>query len=97
MSKIILSGYIIVPENDLEMVRKKLPEHIKNTQQEQGCLAFKIEEDPENPCKYLVYEEFRNKAAFEFHQARAQDSAWGQASSNVKRHFKIYENDYGTA
>lgn len=93
MSKIILSGFIIVPEADLKAVLEKLPEHIRKTQQEDGCLVFKIEEDPANPCQFQVYEEFINKTAFEEHQARVQVSEWGQVSRNVSRHYKICEQD----
>lgn len=93
MSKIILSGYIIVPEPDLEAVQEKLPEHILKTREEEGCLVFNVDQDPADPCRFQVYEEFKNNAAFEFHQARVGASEWGEVTRNVKRHYMIEGND----
>ncbi|NOY41081.1 MAG: antibiotic biosynthesis monooxygenase [Planctomycetes bacterium] len=91
MPRIVLSGYISVPAADLHAVRQALPEHIEMTRAESGCLVFKVEEDPAEPGRFSVYEEFENRNAFEFHQARVQASDWGQISRNVKRHYKIDE------
>jgi (4S)-4-hydroxy-5-phosphonooxypentane-2,3-dione isomerase len=94
MPNFILSGHIIVPESDLKAVREALPEHIEKTREEEGCLIFSVEEDSAKPGQFDVYEEFKNKAAFEFHQARLQATEWGQVSRNIKRHYKTNKTDY---
>ena len=93
MSKFILSGHIIVPKSDLKAVREKLPEHIEKTRAEKGCLFFSVVEVSAKPGQFDVYEEFKNKAAFELHQARVQSSEWGQVSRNIKRYYKINKTD----
>lgn len=42
MPKIILKGYIIVPNEDLEAVKTALLTHIKLTKNESGNLVFKV-------------------------------------------------------
>ncbi|WCN08137.1 putative quinol monooxygenase [Marinomonas mediterranea] len=90
--KIVLSGYIVIPEAELALVEDALVEHIALTKAEEGCLVFNVSKDPVNPCRYDVYEEFSSQAAFDFHQARVKSSPWGQATINVERHYLIKES-----
>jgi (4S)-4-hydroxy-5-phosphonooxypentane-2,3-dione isomerase len=89
MSKIILSGYITVPDLDLAAVQEALPEHIALTRSEPGCIMFQAEADPSERGRFNVYEEFADKAAFEAHQVRVQQSVWGKASQHAQRYYQI--------
>ncbi|GEM76730.1 putative quinol monooxygenase [Vibrio sagamiensis] len=89
MSKITLKGYILVPEQDLQIVKRELSNHKKLTLKEQGCISFSVSENSDNPLRFDVFEEFVDKAAFEQHQARVKSSYWGKVTLNVKRHYKI--------
>jgi len=42
MSKVILEGYIVVPDADLLRVQAELPNHIALTRKELGCLVFNV-------------------------------------------------------
>ncbi len=86
-----LRGYLEVPDQDLEIVKQHLPEHIKLTLAEAGCISFKVYPDPENQNRYQVEEVFANQQAFETHQDRVKSSAWGEATKHLKRHYKISE------
>ena len=92
MSKVILKGYIEIPEEDLEAVLKALPLHKELTLSEAGCLIFKVEQNREYKHRFDVYEEFTDKAAFELHQKRARDSDWGEVTVNGVRHYEININ-----
>jgi len=89
VSKVILEGFIEVPENDLELVRVELPNHIKLTRNENGCMIFDVNQDQENKCRFNVYEEFVNQESFDFHQKRVKLSRWGEITKNVKRNYNI--------
>ncbi len=89
MSKVTLSGHIIVPEDELEVVKKTLIEHIRLTREEDGCITFNVIQDSVNPNRFDVYEEFTDKVAFKFHQARVKFSHWGEVTTNVERHYEI--------
>jgi len=89
MSKIILAGHILVSQSDLSAVRQALPEHCEATRNEQGCLVFKVDEDPLESGKFHVYEEFVNKEAFERHQTRVRASQWGEISRDVQRCYTV--------
>lgn len=91
MAKITLSGHIIIPESQLEQVQTALVEHIALTQKEAGCLVFRVEQSPTDPCRYDVYEEFVSKIAFEEHQKRVRQSHWGDATQDVARFYSIHE------
>ena len=93
MTKIILSGHILVPDADLSAVRAALPLHCELTQAEAGCLVFRVNEEPNQPGKFDVYEEFINREAFESHQARVAASDWGRVSQSAERFYTLEEID----
>lgn len=89
MAKVILEGYIVVPEQDLNMVLNELPNHIAQTRAESGCLVFQVEQDAEQSTRFLVYEEFVDQAAFNHHQARTKKSRWSEITANVDRYYQF--------
>ena len=91
MSNVILKGFIIVPAEDLAVVKEELINHKNLTDNELGCLVFEVTQSESNPNRFDVYEEFLNKAAFEFHQQRVKNSYWGEVTVNVERHYEIFE------
>lgn len=91
MPKVILQGYILVPDTDLTTVKNELVKHIALTRAELGCLAFKVSIDDENFNKFNVYEEFVDQYAFNQHQQRVRNSTWGQVTQNVDRHYEIIQ------
>ena len=86
---VVLQGYIVVPDADLDMVRKELDRHIRLTRLEEGCLCFEVTPDDDEPNRFNVYEEFVDGASFEKHQARVGNSTWGKVTENVARHYQI--------
>ncbi|TAA46028.1 putative quinol monooxygenase [Corallincola spongiicola] len=91
MSKIILKGYILVPEAELDLVKNALVLHRELTLEEPGCMVFSVTQSLRVPNRFDVYEEFTDSAAFEFHQSRVKASYWGQVSTNVERHYELIE------
>ncbi|MFQ2084661.1 putative quinol monooxygenase [Aeromonas veronii] len=89
MKEIILKGFILVSQNDLMAVKDELDNHIQLTRAETGCLIFEVTQDPLNPCRFDVYEEFVDKVAFQAHQARVKSSRWGEITVNVERHYTV--------
>jgi len=91
MSKVTVTGFIIVPEEVLSAVKDALIKHRNLTHDEPGCLVFDVTQNERNPNRFDVYEEFVNKAAFESHQQRVKNSYWGKVSASVERHYEISE------
>ncbi|MEN6669901.1 antibiotic biosynthesis monooxygenase [Psychrobacter sp. B38] len=89
MSKVILKGFILVPESALEIVKSELANHKRLTLEEPGCITFSVTEHPENPLRFDVYEEFIDKSAFEYHQNRVKASHWGKVTMDVERHYEV--------
>ena len=89
MSKVTLEGYILVSDDDIEMVMQELPNHIELTRQELGCVLFEVERDESNKNRFNVKEEFLTSEAFRYHQQRVAESKWGKVSKNVKRHYQV--------
>lgn len=87
-----LTGYVDFPIDELDSVRAALEIHIHETRQEPGCLLFEVREDSKNTGRFQVTEEFISRDAFAFHQTRARNSAWAEASKNGIRSYKIQEN-----
>ena len=89
MAKITVSGHIVVPPDDLQAVLDALPKHIALTRAEPGCLVSKVSQDPDQPERFNVYEEFADEESFTGHQQRVQQSSWGAITANVDRHYVI--------
>ncbi|MBT5903089.1 MAG: antibiotic biosynthesis monooxygenase [Opitutaceae bacterium] len=89
MSKVVLSGCILVPESELRQVKAALAKHILLTRAESGCLVFNVTACPSDKTRFDVYEEFESAAAFKFHQQRVATSSWGTCTKNVTRYYNI--------
>jgi len=90
MSSVILKGFILVPEAELETVQRELINHKRLTLAEVGCLVFEVTQSSLDPCRFDVYEEFIDKTSFITHQARVKASHWGKVSVNVERHYRLH-------
>lgn len=89
MGKVVLSGYVIAPKNDLVAIIAALPEHIRLTRDEPGCIIFRVEQNAANPLRFNVYEEFIDRAAFDTHQKRIVGTSWAKASMNLSKYYDI--------
>jgi quinol monooxygenase YgiN len=87
--EVALNGWIAIPPAEQERVLPLLAEHVRLTRAEPGCLAFAVTPSPDDPGRFVVAERFRDRAAFEAHQARAAASPWGEATRHLKRDYRI--------
>ena len=76
----------LTPE-DIALVEAHLPDHLRLTRAEPGCLSFDVTPRPDAPQIYEVTELFRDAAAFEAHQARTRASDWFRATEHLPRDF----------
>ena len=94
---VVLTGYIKVSRSERRVSQQHLAQHIQNTRQEAGCLAFEVNQSAEDDCVFTVFECFKDQAAFESHQARVKVSLWGDISRNAERVFSIETRDAATS
>ncbi|WGV17029.1 putative quinol monooxygenase [Fuscovulum ytuae] len=62
--------------------------HIAATRAEAGCLSFTID-DTDDPMIFDVMESFRDRTAFDAHQARTRSSPWFDATRSILRDFRV--------
>lgn len=91
MGKVTLKGFIVVPDEEIELVEQELEAHTDLTRKEAGCMTFKVTRSENTHNRFDVYEEFVDRAAFDAHQRRVKASYWGTVTINVERHYEIYE------
>ena len=94
---VVLTGYIKVSRSERRVSQQHLAQHIQNTRQEAGCLAFEVNQSAEDDCVFTVFECFKDQAAFESHQARVKVSLLGEISRNAERVFSIETRDAATS
>lgn len=75
-----------------ELVRRFLPEHIRLTKEETGCLAFNVTETAD-PLVWQVEELFSDPQTFALHQARTKASEWGRETRAIVREYQITEGN----
>jgi quinol monooxygenase YgiN len=65
--KVTLKGFILVSDDNIYDVLSELPNHIKLTRNEAGCLVFNVIQDASNMCRFNVYEQFQDIDSFKQH------------------------------
>lgn len=86
---ISLSGRLICANaTEADLVRQHLPEHLRLTRAEPGCLSFQVTAT-DDPLIWQVAESFTDKAAFEAHQSRTRASAWHAATAHIRREYRL--------
>lgn len=89
MGVIRLTGTMHCPPDQAEIVRAALPEHVRLTQAEPGCLDFKVVETA--PGVFSVSERFADRTAYEAHQVRTRASHWWRVTGHLSREFELTE------
>ena len=88
-TQVHLDGHLICSTPDeLATVETYLPDHIRLTRAEPGCLTFEVTQT-EDPMVWRVAECFADRVAFEVHQRRVKDSDWGRATAGIRRAYEI--------
>lgn len=88
---ITLTGTLICTTlQDVDIVARHLPDHIRLSRAEPGCLWFKVDQSAD-PLIWTLDEGFVDAAAFAAHQARTRASAWWQATGHIARDFVMGE------
>lgn len=84
-----LRGFLrCLSKHDVDLVRRYLPEHLRLTREEPGCISFEVSET-DDPLIWRVEELFADRAAFDFHQQRTRASQWFMATSVIPRDYEI--------
>ena len=84
-----VSGHLRCAPEEIDMVHEMLPEHIRLTRAETGCLSFEVTQDPGDPCRWNLSESFRDMAAFEAHRTRTAASDWGRRTAHLHRDIRV--------
>ena len=87
MGIVRLSGRLICADADeVRIVAEHLPEHVRMSRAEPGCLRFDVQ-PTEDPLIWQLDEAFVDEAAFEAHQTRNRASVWWEKSRAIRRDF----------
>jgi quinol monooxygenase YgiN len=82
-----LAGTLTCAPRQAAAVRAALPEHVRLSRAEPGCLSFDVSETA--PGVFAVSETFTDRAAFQAHQVRTRASAWWRISGHMARDFTL--------
>jgi quinol monooxygenase YgiN len=74
-------------EAEAELVRTYLPEHIRLSRAEPGCVKFDVTQG-DDPMVWHLDEAFVDAAAFAAHQARTKATIWAEKTAKLIRDFK---------
>ncbi|TPW76202.1 putative quinol monooxygenase [Schumannella soli] len=89
MTVVTLTGLLICrDETEAAAVERHLPEHLRRTRAEPGCLAFEVTRRP-GTRTWDVAERFVDARAFAAHQQRVAESTWGAATAGIERRYAI--------
>jgi quinol monooxygenase YgiN len=75
---------------DAAVVGWLLPDHVRLSRAESGCLTFNV--DPtSDPLVWRLDESFADRAAFEAHHTRTRASEWFRATAHLGRDYRVAE------
>jgi quinol monooxygenase YgiN len=87
-----LSGFLrCASPEEADIVRRLLPEHVRLTRAEPGCLSFEVT-PTDDPLTWRVEERFADRAAFDAHQRRTRASTWAVATAAIRRDYEVSES-----
>lgn len=88
---ICLQGRLICKtEVEAALIRAHLPDHIRLSRAEPGCLTFDVAQIA--PLIWEVRESFTDRAAFDAHQTRTRASDWYRLTAGIARQYQITED-----
>ncbi len=89
-----LTGKLIcLSDAEVALVRDFLPEHIRLTLEEPGCISFDVTQSGD-PLVWIVEEVFVDQAAFDAHQTRTRASQWAKKTASIQRDYRIIAADH---
>lgn len=81
-----LVGTLALPDARRAAVIDALPDHIRLTRAEPGCLRFDVDIQQ---CQLFVDELFVDEAALHAHQDRIRGTHWESVSAGLKRDYTV--------
>ncbi len=90
MPKVILKGFILVPEEELETVKSALPIHMRLTKSEAGCLVFQVVENLTTRCALMCTKSLQIEIRLSTINL-SQRFRLGRVTVNVERHYEILD------
>lgn len=86
---ITVTGQLIAADEDeAGLVRQYLPDHIRLSRAEPGCLTFNVDQTAD-PLVWALDESFADMTAFQAHQTRTKASIWFEKTAPLKRDFQV--------
>jgi len=93
LAEVSLTGVLrCASDAQVAAVRRHLPEHVRLTRAEPGCLFFAVTES-DDPRLWRVEERFRDAAAFQAHQTRTRASLWARETADIARDYSVHGLD----
>lgn len=87
-----LTGRLICPDAaQVVMALSLLPDHVRLSREEPGCLRFDLWQDQDDPSIWHLSELFVDADALAAHAARTRNSRWGQQSAAIGRDIRQHE------
>ncbi|MFD1252156.1 Antibiotic biosynthesis monooxygenase [Devosia equisanguinis] len=88
-AKLRLTGRLVcASQAEVDAVHRYLPEHVRLTRAESGCLSFEVTKT-HDPMVWRVEELFVDQAAFDAHQMRTKASAWAHKTAGIRRDYEV--------
>ena len=80
---VIVAVELIVDETQADAFATAVAKHRENSLGDEGCLGFDVARDDANPARFLIWETYRDAAAFEVHKGAPFLAAFRDASQGM--------------
>jgi quinol monooxygenase YgiN len=81
--KTVIVARVAVQEGQEKAFIEIVAKLVAATRAEEGCLFYTVYQSTENPSEFIIYEEYKDDAAFEIHASSAHFAAFVEATDGM--------------
>jgi quinol monooxygenase YgiN len=87
---VTLTGFLVCRSlEEADRVSELLPEHIRTTRAERGCVRYEVWRSRADPVRYAFHGVFTNRATYGEHLARSEATLYGTCTRHIPRDFRL--------
>jgi quinol monooxygenase YgiN len=91
MSQLTVVAKVAAKAESLEELKSELLKLIEPTRKEEGCIAYNLHQDNEDPALFIFYETWQSSAALDMHMDSAHFKGFVEAAGGMIKEMAVHK------
>lgn len=83
MAPLTVVAKVVAKKEAISALRLELVKLVAPTRQEEGCIEYRLHQDNQDPCIFIFYENWQDRAALDRHMASSHFTAYVEATEGL--------------